>query len=92
MAENGNRELERPDRLCFSVRGTPLKVNSRHGSTLFVHYSNAKQVNFNQHSAPLRRLMHQPEYLHPILSCFIKVITPPHAGVQNKRLFILFCF
>lgn len=92
MAENGNRELERPDRLCFSVRGTPLKVNSRHGSTLFVHYSNAKQVNFNQRSVPLRRLMHQPEYLHPILSCFIKVITPPHAGVQNKRLFILFCF
>lgn len=86
MAENGKQELERPDRLWFSIRGTPLKVNSCHGSTVFVHYSNAKQVNFNQRSAPRRRLMHQPEYLHPILSCFIKVITPPpRAGIQNKK-------
>lgn len=65
--ENGNQELERPDRLCFSVRGTPLKVNSRRGFTLLVRYSNAKQVNFNQCSALLRCLMHQPEYLHLIL-------------------------
>lgn len=53
MAENGNLQLERPDRLCFR---TPLKVNSCHGSTVFAHYSNAKQVNFNQRSASLRRL------------------------------------
>lgn len=92
MAENGKQELERPDRLWFSIRGTPLKVNSCHGSTVFVHYSNAKQVNFNQRSAPLRRLMHQPEYLHPILSCFIKVIRPPRAGIQNKKFILATLF
>lgn len=88
VAENGKQELERPDRLWFSVRGTPLKVNSRHGSTVFVHYSNAKQVNFNQRSAPLRRQTHQPEYLHPILLCFIKVITAPREGIQNQKVWM----
>lgn len=54
VVENRNQEWERPDTLWFRIRGTQWKVNGCHFSTVFVHYSNAKQANFNQHSAPHR--------------------------------------
>lgn len=58
VVENKNH----PDMLLFRIRGTLLKVNGCHCSTVFLHYSNAKQVNFNQCSAPHRYLM--PHFLN----------------------------
>lgn len=74
VVENKNQELECPDPLWFGVRGTLLKVNGCHCSTVFVHYSNAKQVNFNQRSASAAQTGDTPlsEYVHQISHVLLK--------------------